>query len=69
MWRNYFVPDMSERLNRLYVDIGGDPFVIRNPARTNALHKYSEEVRRWQGKALRMIYLMSRAEFQLMVLK
>lgn len=69
MWRNYFVPDMSEGINHLYVDIGGDAFVIRSPSRTNALHKYSEEVRLWRSKACRMVYLMSRVEFQLMVLK
>lgn len=69
MWQHYFVPNMSDIINQIYIDVGGEPFVIRNPTRNISLYKYSEEVRLWHGKAYRMVYLMSHVEFLPMVLK
>jgi len=69
MWNRYFIPDMNYRINYLYIELGGDCFMVRNPARSGSLHKYMEEVRLWQRKARRTVYLMGRVDLLPMVLK
>lgn len=59
MWNRYFIPDMDSRINYMYIYIGGDSFMVRNPPRKGNVYKYMEEIRAWQRKAERMVNLMS----------